>query len=48
MGCPETSVHNYQSTLLNIPEERISQQRKVFQTEHLDLNGLCPLLYTNI
>jgi hypothetical protein len=27
-GCPETSEINYQSTLLNIPEERISHLRR--------------------
>jgi len=26
IGCPETSVNNYQSTLRNIPKERISQR----------------------
>jgi hypothetical protein len=27
-GCPETSITNYQSTLRNIPEERVSRLRR--------------------
>jgi hypothetical protein len=29
IGCPETSVHNYHSTLRNIPEERRSQMYSI-------------------
>jgi hypothetical protein len=32
MGCPETSVHNYYSTLRNNPEERKSQVEAIFAT----------------
>jgi hypothetical protein len=28
-GCPETSVHNYQSIMCNIPEQRRSQLKPV-------------------
>jgi hypothetical protein len=32
IGSPETSVHNYHSTLRNIPEERTSQAYKQLRT----------------
>jgi hypothetical protein len=33
IGCPETSVTNYQSTLRNIPEERCNVKGKATGTE---------------
>jgi len=30
IGCPETSVRNYQYSLRNIPEERSSQENIIF------------------
>jgi len=42
IGCPETSVANYQYTLRNIPDERISHLRRIVQNTatHCTVQGM--------